>query len=104
MRTPYTLTSLTPAAWERLFGAFILANKSHWRGAPFDAVMNQLKSKGIFEFSVTGMDTWTCKFVLKVLEDDHLDAAFIPNKELSPLMQRHLERMQQVFENELHKV
>lgn len=101
MRLHYTLESFDHAAWERTFGAFVTANKSHWRGAPYDAVMNLLRSKGRFEFTVTGMNTWTSKFVLTLLPDGHLDAEFVPNTELSAHMQQHLGKMKETFERQL---
>jgi hypothetical protein len=104
MRLPYTLDTFTPHAWEKVFGVFVLVNRSHWRGAPYDAVVNILRAKGRFEFSVTGMGTWTSKFVLVVLPDGYLDAAFIPNEETSAMMQKHLERMKEQFESELEKL
>jgi hypothetical protein len=99
----WTLEEFTNDAWESTFGAFVKANRSHWRGAPYDAVMNQLRTKGRFEFSVTGMGTWTSKFVLTVGENSSLDAQFVKNTELSPTMQKHLQSMQEVFEHELRK-
>jgi hypothetical protein len=99
-----TLAEFTPELWEKLFGAFIIANKSHWRGAPFDAVHNLLKTKGRFEFAVTGMGTWTSRFVIVVLPDDQLDVEFVANSELSPLMQQHLAKMKETFERELRKL
>jgi hypothetical protein len=99
-----TLDEFTPELWEKLFGAFIIANKSHWRGAPYDAVHNLLKAKGRFEFTVTGMDTWTSKFVLTVLHDQTLDVDFVPNPALSALMQQHLLKMQEKFYKELEKI
>ena len=104
MKLDYTLDTFSAQAWEKVFGAFVLANKSHWRGAPYDAVMNLLKVKGRFEFSVTGMGTWTSKFVLTVLPDGHLDVTFIPNDELSSMMHRHLQKMQEQFEEELQRL
>jgi hypothetical protein len=101
MRLEYTLDTFSQNAWERTFGAFVKANKSHWRGAPYDAVMSLLRSKGRFEFTVTGMDTWTSKFVLTILPDGYLDAEFVPNTELSALMQRHLAKMKETFEQEV---
>jgi hypothetical protein len=101
MQLPYTLDTFSPDAWEKTFGAFVKANRSHWRGAPYEAVINLLKSKGAFVFTVTGMSTWTSKFQLSVLENGHLDAAFIPNAELSALMQKHLAAMQETFEKEI---
>ena len=101
MQLLLTLETLTPDAWERIFGAFVSVNKSHWRGAPFDAVMNQLKSTGRFELVVTGMNTWTCRFVLTVLPDQHLDAALLPNPALAAPMQARLASMQQEFEETL---
>jgi hypothetical protein len=98
MKLKYTLETFTPDAWERVFGAFVKVNRSHWRGAPYDAVINQLKVKGVFEFAVTGMNTWSSKFALKLLPDNHLDAEFITNDTLSPLMQKHLAKMKQEFE------
>jgi hypothetical protein len=103
MRLPHTAETFSHDAWEHTFGAFVKANKSHWRGAPYDAVMNMLRSKGRFEFTVTGMGTWTSKFVLVVLEDGHLDASFVPNTGLSGLMQTHLQKMQHVFEEEINR-
>jgi hypothetical protein len=97
MELPHTLETFTPQAWEQTFGAFIKANKSHWRGAPYDAVVNLLKNKGRFEFTVTGMNTWTSKFVLTVLPNGKLDAAFVKNEELSQMMQKHLDRMEEEF-------
>jgi hypothetical protein len=99
MQLRYTLETFTPQVWERVFGAFVKANKSHWRGAPYDAVINLLKTKGRFEFTVTGMGTWTSKFVLVV--NEYVDASFVANTELSPLMQKHLQQMSQVFADEL---
>jgi hypothetical protein len=104
MRTQYTIETFSPQVWEKLFGAFVAANKSHWRGAPYDAVVNLLKMKGRFEFTVTGMNTWTSKFVLTVLPDAHIDVMFVPNEDLSVLMRKHLANMQKMFEQELQKI
>lgn len=101
MRLPYTLETFTPRVWEEVFGAFVKANRSHWRGAPYDAVLSILKAKGRFEFTVTGMDTWTSKFVLTILPDQHLDAAFVQNEALSALMRKHLAKMEAQFYSEL---
>ena len=103
MELPYAPDTFTQEAWEKVFGAFVIANKSHWRGAPYDAVMNLLKTKGRFEFTVTGMGTWTSKFLLTV-QDGRLHVEFIPNNELSPIMQRHLAGMKERFEKELEKI
>ena len=104
MKLQYTLEQLTPELWEKLFGAFIIANRSHWRGAPYEAVHHLLKTKGRFEFTVTGMETWTSKFVLTVLPDQILEVEFVPNSDLSPLMQQHLAKMQERFYEELQKI
>lgn len=98
MLLPYTLDTFTPEAWEKVFGAFVTVNRSHWRGAPYDAVMNMLRTKGRFEFTVTGMGTWTSKFVLTTHQDGKLEADFVANTDLSPTMQSHLARMKHRFE------
>jgi hypothetical protein len=100
---PYTLESFSQEHWEHVFGAFVKANNSHWRGAPYDAVLNMLKTHGRFQFEVKAMGVWTCRFLLTVLPDGHLDATFVPNTELSGLMRGKLERMQDVFEKELSR-
>ena len=103
MRINKTLDEFTPALWDRLFGAFITANRSHWRGAPHDAVLNLLKTKGRFEFTVTGMNTWTSKFILIVI-DNELDAEMVPNTELSAVMQQHLKQMQETFYRHIQRI
>ena len=57
--------------------------------------------KGRFEFTVTGMGTWTSKFILTVLPDGYIDVHMLPNDDLSALMLKHLATMQERFETEL---
>jgi hypothetical protein len=104
MQLPYTLDEFTRERWEDLFGAFTKANNSHWRGAPFDAVINLLKTKGEFSWAVTAMNTWTCRFMLRAATDGRLETAFIPNNELSAPMRERLTAMQRIFESEVNKL
>ena len=96
-----TIETFTPSDWETVFGAFVHANKSHWRGAPYDAVMSVLRHGGQFSFAVKAMDTWTCKLTLTVLPDGRLDASLVPNDGLSAIMRKHLTAMQATFEKEI---
>ena len=75
---------------------FVTVNKSHWRAAPYDSVISVLRSTGKFEFSVTGMDTWTNKFVLEN-KNGALEVEFVINDALSDFMKQRLETMKQQF-------
>ena len=96
-----TLDDFSEEHWQRSFGAYVEANKSHWTGPPYDVVRNILYKKGKYEFSVKSMGTWASRFVLEVREGD-IHAEFETNPSLSSRMKEHLERMRETFERELN--
>lgn len=91
-----TLETFTAEQWESAFAAYVKANKSHWKPAPFSAIRGQLKDKGSFEFGFPSMGTWTCKLRLQVT-NGAVEAIFVKNSDLTGRMQKHLEQMEEVF-------
>lgn len=100
MRLPYTINEFTPERWERVFDAFLMANRSH-QVVPYEAVMATLRSRGRFESTATAMGTWSSRLALTVQSDGHLDAEMELNGDLSAIMRRHLERMKRQFEEDI---
>lgn len=88
--------------WQRAFGAFVKANRSHWTGPPFEVVKQILEKRGAYEFGFQSMGTWTCRFQLNV-EGDQVRAVFVRNSELPGRMQRKLDEMERTFNEALRQ-
>ena len=93
---------LTEETWKKIFGAYVTANRSHWTGAPFEAVKNQLETKGEYVFGFESMGTWASKFRL-TKKDDLFVAEFVKNPELPDTMKNKLDEMEQMFNAILEK-
>ena len=96
-----TIDDLTPEAWQRVFGAYVKANRSHWTGPPPDIVRRILREKGAYEFGFTAMGTWASRFRLAVGTDGLLDAEFVINPDLPERMRDRASAMREIFLREL---
>lgn len=97
MRLPISLREMDDTGWDKLFGAYVEVNHSHWRGPPAEIVKKILAEKGKYEFCVPAMNTWASKFVVLVDDEGFVDVSFVSNEELSEKMQERLEKMEEMF-------
>lgn len=103
MIVPRTLETFSEEDWQKVFGAYVSANNSHWTGPPHDVVLRILKEKGRYEFGFPSMGTWASKFRLDIGEDGLLRASFVRNDDLPKRMQLKLDQMEKVFRKEIER-
>lgn len=54
-------SQFTADTFERIFGAYVIANKSHWQTPPFQMVSQRILEQGFYAYTAGQPDNWSTK-------------------------------------------
>lgn len=79
---------------ERLFGAFVLANKSHWHCPPLALIKKKFEEQGHFTYTAGQPENWSSKLIF-IKQEKTIDIDITINNALPASLKKIAEQMKE---------